>query len=273
METPNLLYLDNRLAQASYSMPIAEHRLLAILLSKTKPVYFARKVTSKEIAELPHEEVLKLSALADKGIIAKTVQVEDLDNLLDAETLHSISVAEYASFCGITTWNARVELKEAALNLFRREIKLDNTSGKKIRYLHWVSMIEFDNEQDLVTLRWSIDILPYITNLRSFFTKLKLSNLLELDSIHSWRLYTLLCSKRGENIYKAMVEVSLKELHFALDLADTYKEFRYLNNLLLKKVLKEFQSKLKMEKLEMILVKNGRKVVGLKFKGFTTANL
>jgi plasmid replication initiation protein len=262
----NLLYLDNKLAQASYSMNLSEHRLISILLSKTKPTNFRRKLTMKELANLPSEEV-------KRNLITKihpTIKVDDVGELLDSVTLHSISVKEYAEFCSIRVDNARTELLEASDNLFNRYIHLkDSTNGKFIKF-RWVSSISFDPETDLVGLRWSIDLLPYITDLKDYFTKLKLGKLLELQSIYSWKLYTVICSRRGENSYKSGVTFTLEELLFMLDVPDSYKEFKHFNNLLLKKAIIELRNKLKMNNLEVKFVKSGRKIVKLVFFGFTT---
>lgn len=264
----NLLYLDNKLAQASYSMNLSEHRLLSILLSKTKPTNFRRKLTMKELANLPIEEVKRNLATG----IHPTIQVDDVGDLLDSVTLHSISVKEYAEFCDIRVDNARKELLEAGDNLFNRYILLkDATTGKFIKF-RWVSSIGFDPTTDIVGLRWSVDILPYITDLKDYFTKLKLGKLLELQSIYSWKLYTVICSRRGENNYKKGVTFTLEELLFMLDVPDSYKEFKHFNNLLLKKAVAELKSKLKMPNLEVKFIKEGRKITKLMFIGFTTGD-
>lgn len=264
----NLLYLDNKLAQASYSMNLSEHRLISILLSKTKPTNFRRKLTNKELANLPIEEVKRNLATG----IHPTIKVDDIGDLLDSVTLHSISVKEYAEFCDIRVDNARKELLEASENLFNRYILLkDATTGKFIKF-RWVSSISFDPTTDVVGLRWSVDILPYITDLKDYFTKLKLGKLLELQSIYSWKLYTVICSRRGENNYKNGVTFTLDELLFMLDVPDSYKEFKHFNNLLLKKALVELKSKLKMPNLGVKFIKDGRKITKLVFIGFTTGD-
>lgn len=264
----NLLYLDNKLAQASYSMNLSEHRLISILLSKTKPTNFRRKLTNKELANLPIEEVKRNLSTG----IHPTIKVDDIGDLLDSVTLHSISVKEYAEFCDIRVDNARKELLEASDNLFNRYILLkDATTGKFIKF-RWVSSISFDPLTDVVGLRWSVDILPYITDLKDYFTKLKLGKLLELQSIYSWKLYTVICSRRGENNYKNGVTFTLDELLFMLDVPDSYKEFKHFNNLLLKKALVELKGKLKMPNLSVKFIKDGRKITKLVFIGFTTGD-
>lgn len=264
--TRNLLYLDNKLAQASYSMNLSEHRLISILLSKTKPTNFRRKLTNKELMNLPIEEVKRNLATG----IHPTIKVDDVGDLLDSVTLHSISVREYADFCDIRLDNARKELLEASENLFHRYIHLKNSETGKFIKFRWVSSISFDPTTDEVGLRWSVDILPYITDLKDYFTKLKLGKLLELQSVYSWKLYTILCSRRGENNYKHGITLTFEELLFMLDVPESYKEFKHFNNLLLKKAVAELQSKLKMKDLKVKFSKNGRKIDKLVFFGFTT---
>ncbi len=263
-QTKNLLYLDNKLAQASYSMNLSEHRLLCILLSKVTPTQYRRRMTSTEMNGLSREEVRKHLAAGR----LETVKVDTVGDLLDSVTLYSISVQEYAEFCNIRIDNARTELLDASDSLFTRYIQLkDQTTGKFIKF-RWITSISYDTSTDSIGLRWSIDILPYITNLKEYFTKLRLGKLLELQSVYSWKLYTVLCSRKGENVYKTDIVFTLEELLFMLDVPDSYKEFKHFNNLLLKKAIAELKGKLKMDKLAVEFIREGRKVTKLVFTGF-----
>lgn len=264
-ETKNLLYIDNKLAQASYSLNLSEQRLLFILLSKVKPTYYGA-CSKEEVEGMSLEEMSRRLLVNDRS--SKELTIGDC---LDELTLHTLSIHEYASFCHITNANAKTELLEAANNLFNRYITVKK-EGKGFKKFRWIASVEFDEQKGLVNLRWSIDILPYIGNLRSYFTKLKLSKLIELKSVYSWKMYTLLASKQGENRYKGQQKVAVKELMFFLDVPESCKEFKHFNNLILKKVAMEFVGKLKMDKFKVEFVKEGRFVTEVVFKGFSVVS-
>ena len=254
----NLVYLDNKLAQASYSLNLSEQRLLFLSLSKTRQGY-SRSPTESEKAKHIHG----------------AIELEDLDLYVpsedfDSTTLFTISILEYAKTFDIRPVDAREELLAACNNLFKRYIVLKETNGS-FKKFHWIQGIEYDAKEDSVSFRWSFDIVPYIKDIQNYFTKLKFGKLLFLQSTYSWKLFTFLCSRRGENKYIDL-KASVEELMFALDVPNSCKEFKHFNNLILKKVTKEFQSKLGMEKFEVSFEKQGRSIKYVVFKGFTVAD-
>jgi plasmid replication initiation protein len=257
-ENKNLVYLDNKLAQASYSLNLSEQRLLFLSLSKTRQGYSRSPTESEKTKHL-------LGA----------INLEDLDLYIpsedfDSTTLFTISILEYAKTFDIRPVDAREELLAACNNLFNRYIVLKETNGSFKRF-RWVQGIEYDAKEDFVGFRWSFDIVPYIKDIQNYFTKLKFGKLLFLQSTYSWKLFTFLCSRRGENKY-VNLKASVEELMFVLDVPESCKEFKHFNNLILKKVVKEFISKLGMVDFKIEFEKQGRSIKHVVFKGFTVAD-
>jgi plasmid replication initiation protein len=257
-ENKNLVYLDNKLAQASYSLNLSEQRLLFLSLSKTRQGY-RRNMT--ELEKTKH--------------FAGAVELEDLDLQIPSEdfddtTWFFVSILEYAKTFDIRPVDAREELLAACNNLFNRYIALRETNGSFEKF-RWVRGIKYDAKEDQVSFRWSADIIPYIKDIQNYFTKLKFGKLLFLQSTYSWKLFTFLCSRRGENKY-VNLKASVEELMFALDVPESCKEFKHFNNLILKKVSKEFISKLGMVDFKIEFEKQGRSIKHVVFKGFTVAD-
>ena len=256
-QTKNLVYLDNKIAQASYSLNMNEQRLLFILLGKLNQGY--KRDNTKHENYL--HEVGKLST--QEYLALQEVKGEDFDST----TLFTVSIAEYASYCSLQLTDARTELQDACNNLFNRYIVTREKDGSYAKF-RWIQGIEYDAIEDSIGLRWSFGIVPYIKDLQNYFTKLKLGKLLQLNSTYSWKLYTILCSKRGENKYKEL-KVSVEDLMFMLDVPNSCKEFKHFNNLILKKVTKEFVTKLGMEKFTVSFEKEGKFIKEVCFRGFS----
>jgi plasmid replication initiation protein len=260
MKTNNLINIDNKLAQSSYHMTLNEQRLLFILLSKVKPTEYLVPMTTDEVLASP---------LTLKELEATKSRKKEFGDTLDAVTLHTISVREFSEFCGSELNKAREDLLEVGETLFHRYIHVKHEDDKSFIKFRWVSSIRFDAKEDTISLRWSIDILPYITQLASHFTKLRLDDLLGLQSTYSWKLYMILKSHKGENNFLRDVVIKVEDLIFELAVPESCKEFKMLNSRILQRATRELQKKA-LPDLKMELVKKGKKVESVKWIGVPT---
>ncbi|MQT62244.1 RepB family plasmid replication initiator protein, partial [Pseudomonas sp. FSL R10-0056] len=125
--------------------------------------------------------------------------------------------------------SAYKELKDAALRLKRREVRLTqepNGKGKKRKTMvtGWVQTIFYIDGEGRIELRFTKDMLPYLTGLQREFTRYALSDVAKMTSAYGIRLYELLAQwPDGHRV----IEVS--ELRRWLQLEDRYPlmaEFR-----------------------------------------------
>lgn len=254
----NLISIDNKLAQASYSLNLSEQRLLYILLSKIVPTHYGW-ITKEEVEVMSYEEMNRRLLTNDKKSSILTEGTE-----VDCVTLHKLTVQEYAGFCNITTDDARYTLIESSNHLVNRKITLRKDDGSFCTF-GWVQYVEYEASSDTIGIRWSFGILPYIQNLTKYFTKLKLNSLLGLHSTYSWKLYQLLLSKKGENPYKKDIEIDYDSILFCLDVPISCREFKFFNSKILQKSLKEIMKVNLLTELTVKKVLKGRKVTGLVF--------
>lgn len=251
----DIVYLDNKLAQASYNLSLSEQRLLFLSLSKLNQGY------SRNMTQL--EQAKHMLGAIELDQLDLRVKGEDFDST----TLFTVSVFDYAKTFGLEPHNARTELQAACDTLLQRYVTVKEDNGSYEKF-HWVQGVEYDSVKDYVGFRWTFKLIPYIKDLQNYFTKLPFGKLVELNSIYSWKLFTILSSKKGENKYKGFQKISVEDLMFMLDVPTSCKEFKHFNNLILKKVAKEFQSKLGLEKFTIEFEKEGRFVKQVVFKGF-----
>jgi plasmid replication initiation protein len=148
------------------------------------------------------EAQYRLSVAEQRIMLACISQVRRDHPITDNE-LYSVSAAEIAAMSGTSTKQAYRELEKAALRLKRREVRLiDEPNGqgrkRKVMLTGWVQTIIYIEEEGRVELRFTKDMLPYLTQLSTQFTKYALGDVAKMTSAHAIRLYELLCQWRTE---------------------------------------------------------------------------
>lgn len=151
------------------------------------------------------------------------------DKPITDNVLYSISASELAEMSGTSTKQAYRELEKAALRLKRREIRLfeePNGQGhkRKVMLTGWVQTIIYVEEEGRVELRFTKDILPYLTNLTEQFTNFALADVAHMTSGHGQRLYELLSQWRGVG----RREVSIEWLRDAFQMDGKYPAIKDL---------------------------------------------
>lgn len=185
MEHPPMVYKSNALVEAAYRLSVQEQRII----------------------------------LACIGQVRRDEQVTD-------EVLYSVTAADLANLSGMAVSDAYKELKEAALRLKRREVRLTqepNGKGKKPKVMitGWVQTIFYIEGEGRVELRFTKDMLPYLTDLQREFTRYALSDVAKMTSAHGIRLYELLAQWPDGHR-----EVALNDLRRWLQLEDRYPSIK-----------------------------------------------
>ena len=156
MEDAPMVYKSNALVEAAYRLSVQEQRILLACISQVRR-----------------------------------------DEAVTDEVLYSVGAADLAKLSGTAVEAAYSELKAAALRLKRREVRLTqepNGKGKKPKVMitGWVQTIFYIEGEGRVELRFSKDMLPYLTELTRQFTKYALADVAKMDSAYGIRLYELL---------------------------------------------------------------------------------
>tara|TARA_B100000678_G_C18187043_1_gene493643 strand:+ start:280 stop:1155 length:876 start_codon:yes stop_codon:yes gene_type:complete len=139
---------------------------------------------------------------AEQRIMLGCITQVRRDQPLTDEVMYSVSVADYAALVGTDSHSTYKELADAALRLKRREVWLreyPNGQGKRPKTLvtSWVQSIAYVESEGRVELRFTKDMLPYLTQLTEQFTRYALEDVAKMTSAHAMRLYELLCQWRG----------------------------------------------------------------------------
>lgn len=167
-------------------------------------------VKSNQVVEASYrlsvtEQRVLLSAIAK---IPKQVEVsDDVIYTVNVQDLNKIGIHEKASYR---------ELKLAVDRLYERSINFIDGTTSKIR---WVQRIDFNDSKSEIAIRFSKDILPYISNVKENFTQYLLSDVATMRSAYSFRLYELLAQYK--KISKRLIAID--ELRIMLDVGNRYK--------------------------------------------------
>lgn len=174
------------------------------------------------------EAQYRLSVAEQRILLACMSQVRR-DRPITDDELYSVSAATIAEYSGTSTKQAYRELEKAALRLKRRDVRLvsePNGNGlkNKVMITGWVQTIIYIESEGRVELRFTKDMLPYLTQLTEQFTHYALDDVAKMSSAHAIRLYELLVQWRK----KGQREVSVKFLRSILLLEDKYSSFKDL---------------------------------------------
>lgn len=186
METAPMVYKSNALVEAAYRLSVQEQRILLACISQVRR-----------------------------------------DEAVTDEVLYSVRAADLAKLSGTAVEAAYSELKTAALRLKRREVRLTqepNGKGKKPRVMitGWVQTIFYIEGEGRVELRFTKDMLPYLTELTRQFTKYALADVAKMDSAYGIRLYELLMQwdSQGQR------EIEIEQLREWLQLEGRYPSIK-----------------------------------------------
>lgn len=167
---------------------------------------------------------------AEQRIMLSCITQVRRDQTITDEVMYSVSVADYAALIGSDSGSVYNELAAAALRLKRREVWIKETpngDGARNETLvtGWVQSIRYRKDEGRIELRFTKDMLPYLTQLTEQFTRYALADVAKMTSAHGMRLYELLCQwhATGER------EVAIEWLRYAFQLEGKYpaiKDFK-----------------------------------------------
>lgn len=188
------------------------------------------------------EAQYRLSVAEQRIMLACMSQVRR-DQPITDDKLYSVSAAEIATISDTSTKQAYRELEKAALRLKRREVRLveePNGQGRKRKVMltGWVQTIIYIEEEGRVELRLTKDMLPYLTQLSTQFTRYALADVAQMTSAHAIRLYELLCQWRdiGQR------EVSIEWLREAFQLEGRYPAIKDFKRWVIESAVKQINA-------------------------------
>lgn len=170
-------------------------------------------VKSNQVIEASYQ----LSSTEQRIVLAAISKISRNAEITDDE-IYRITIDDLKNL-GVHEKTAYRDLKDGVNRLYDRSINLSiNDESIKMR---WVQSIRFLESKSVVGLRFSKEILPFISNLSREFTKYSLSDIAGMSSAYAIRIYELLSQYRS--IGKR--EISVESLRTMLELGKRYPLF------------------------------------------------
>ncbi len=155
-----LVVKDNALIQASYTLDLAEQRLILLAI----------------------------------------IEARNTKQGITQDTLLEIHASSYAKQFNINDKTAYTVVKDASKGLFDRYVTYHDKNPKngKDRSFHcrWIDKTGIEPDSGVVYIRFTSDVIPLITRLESHFTSYEIDKVANLTSSYAIRLYEILISWR-----------------------------------------------------------------------------
>lgn len=240
------------------SSVLGDINIIPCKTSNTRPA----KKTLKDKLVIQHNHLIearyRLSLQEKRVILWLLTQIKPDD---EDFKLHRLEIAEFAKMNMLGINNQYSKLQEITMNLMKRVLKINKPESKSIFQIAWLSYAEYHLKKGYVELRFDPALKPYLLNLKSHFTQLALSDMMQLTSIYSIRFYELL--KQYELIKQR--EISIKELreHFGIN-DNEYARYNDFKKDILERIKKEINEKTDL-KINYYEIKESRKIVAIKW--------
>ena len=219
----DLVVKDNALINASYNLDLAEQRLILLAILEARE------------SNIPSDRDL---------------------------TIHAES---YINHFNVHRNTAYKVLKDACKNLFERRFSYQKLTAKgnlENVMSRWVQRVSYVENEALVRIRFSDDVVPLITNLEKHFTSYELEQVSSLTSAYAIRLYELLIAWRSTGKV-SMLET--KELRSRLGVLDTeHQRMESFKRRVLEPAIKQINDHTDI-KAEYEQHKRGRSIIGFSF--------
>lgn len=159
--TKKLIVKDNALIEASYTLGLAEQRLILLAIAEAR----------------------------------------EAGRIVDSVNLLKIHANSYADCFGVDRGNAYQVIRDASKGLFDRYVTYHDKNPKsgndRSFHCRWVDKIGYEKNSGVVYMRFTADIVPLITRLEVQFTSYALEQVAGLGSSYAVRLYELLIQWRS----------------------------------------------------------------------------
>ncbi|WP_444891788.1 replication initiation protein (plasmid) [Microbulbifer sp. TRSA001] len=172
----------------------------------------------------------------------------------------NITALEYAESWGLDPKTAYQQLKRAAESLYHQSIVFDrHNATEEFRWIQRKTIYKRGAGQ--VTITFTDDVLPYITELHRNFTSYQQRNVRHLRSAHSVRLYELLVrfSDQGHRRF-----AELDDFRFSMDIAGKYADYKNLRKRVIDPAVAELCAHTDLD-VAYLPIKRGRRITGLEF--------
>ncbi|BDB03813.1 replication initiation protein [Clostridium botulinum] len=184
-------------------------------------------------------------------IFASLIRMED-----EEFKTYEIPANEIMDLLEVKNQSKYATLRDTIYSLASKPIKIESEKGFKVQ--PWFSYAEYEN--GIMRVEFNKRLKNELLQLKEYFTKYRLKNVLKMKSKYSIQVYELLRC----NLYKKTFILTVEELRSFFNLEKKYKKYNDLKKYTLQKALEEINNGTDIS-FEFEELKEGRKVTSIKF--------
>lgn len=210
------------------------------------------------------EASYRLTVMEQRVILAAISQIRR-DQVVSDDVMYDLDVQTLRELSGTKSKAIYSDLKEAVNHLYERSIVIEKApnvhekSPKKLK-TRWIQSAIYSDDEGIIKLRFSKDIIPYLNQLNSHFTSYALAEVIQLTSAHAFRLYELMIQYRE----MGKRNIAVEDLRRWLDLGDKYDALYDLKKRVIDPAVRQINEKTPYQ-VDYTQKKSGRTVTHLTF--------
>jgi plasmid replication initiation protein len=237
---------------------MSKNKLQKVLSSKTPKTYKHNKLNNANFGNFTHNDYQVFLHL-----VTKIGGVNEFGKYLQPEQLqreHTLTAKEFSEVFNTDIDNSYRYLTKAINKLMKTDIKVERPENKSIIRINVCSKAEYVKRKGYITIKFTDDIMPYLSQVRQKFVLYNLKEIADFNSLYTTRLYELI-QEFKETGYMIKSVDKLREIFAVGEKFKAYKDFkRRTFDHACKEINDNYQMNLGYEE-----IKEGRKVVSIKF--------
>ena len=229
-----------------------------LLKSKTPKTYKNNKLNKANFGNFTHTDYQVFLHL-----VSKIGGVDQFGKYLQPEQLqreHVLTAKEFSEVFNTDIDNSYRYLAKAINKLMKTDIKIERPENQSIVMINVCSKAEYIKREGYVTIKFTDDIMPYLSQVRKKFVLYNLKEIANFGSLYTTRLYELI-QEFKETGYMIKSVQQLRESFAVGEKFKAYKDFKkYTFDHACGEINDHYKMNLGYEEL-----KEKRKVVAIKF--------
>ena len=253
----DLVVIDNDLIRASYKLTANEMRLVLCALAQIpkdaevdpKQAYYITKEDFIKLGVEP-KNVAREIREACSDLLNRVVTIDTPIGNLSFHWLHNVLHFKSETFEQLKKQYPNAKNDEKFINTLRLHNLLDS-----------LPIVAKSDDNIIARIVFHENMMPYISQLKKQFTKLKLKEMFGFSSFYSFRIYLMMMQFRETGFCK----ISIDDLRYTLDLNEKYHLFADLKRRVIDTAIDEINEKSPCS-VQYELIKKGRTYTHLELR-------
>ena len=173
---------------------------------------------------------------------------------------HELAVQEFMNLMELTGKANYKELQKITLGLMKKILVIKRPEERTLTQVNWINYAHYEEGTGKIEVSFSDAMKPFLLHLKSQFTAIEITDLMQFTSIHAIRIYELL--KQYQDLGERVL--SLEEIRECCGVKDKLKQYVHFKQKLILIAQREINEKSDIS-FTFVEIKHSRKIVAIKF--------